>query len=113
MKRLSKLVALEEGDLMIDEYGPYVQMSTLGEQMAACYQTDTNLLLEPHLAHYMDEVEINIAADSFNHVGFLNNITSRLQVTLTATTNPRRREFLQAVVASLQQRIHRHSLDVA
>lgn len=72
---------------MIDEYGPYVQMSTLGEQMAACYQTDANLLLEPHLAHYMDEVEVNIAADSFNHVGFLNNITSRLQVTLTATTN--------------------------
>ncbi|MGV2066303.1 MULTISPECIES: hypothetical protein [Agrobacterium] len=98
---------------MIDEYGPYVQMSTLGEQMAACYQTNTNLVLEPHLAHYMDEVEINIAADSFNHVGFLNNITSRLQVTLTATTNPRRREFLQAVVVSLQERIHRHSLNVA
>ncbi len=48
---------------MIDEYGPYVQMSTLGERMAACYQTDNNLALEPHLAHYMDEVEVNIAAD--------------------------------------------------
>jgi len=94
---------------MIDEYGPYVQMSTLGEQMAACYQTDANLALEPHLAHYMDEV----AADSFNHVGFLNRISSRLQVTLAATTNQRRREFLQAVVASLQERIDRHSFDVA
>ncbi|WP_209788357.1 hypothetical protein [Agrobacterium tumefaciens] len=98
---------------MIDEYGPYVQVSTLGEQMAACYQADANLVLEPHLAHYMDEVEVNIAADSFNHVGFLNRIRSRLQVTLTATTNPRRREFLQAVVASLQERIDRHSFDVA
>ena len=67
---------------MIDEYGPYVQMSTLGEQMAACYQTDANLALEPHLAHYMDEVEVNIAADSFNHVGFLNRISSRLSIRL-------------------------------
>lgn len=98
---------------MIDEYGPYVQMSTLGEQMAACYQTDGNLALEPHLAHYMDEVEINIAADSFNHLGFLNRICSRLKVALAAATNPRRREFLQAVVASLQERIDRHSFDVA
>ncbi|MCW8058884.1 MULTISPECIES: hypothetical protein [Agrobacterium] len=98
---------------MIDEYGPYAQVSTLGEQMAACYQTDANLVLEPHLAHYMDEVEVNIAADSFNHVGFLNRIRSRLQITLTATTNPRRREFLQAVVAALQERIDRHSFDVA
>jgi len=113
MRRLSKWVARDEGDLMIDEYGPYVQMSTLGEQMAACYQTDANLALETHLAHYMDEVEVNIAADSFNHVGFLNRISSRLQVTLAATTNQRRREFLQAVVASLQERIDRHSFDVA
>ncbi|OAE49648.1 hypothetical protein [Agrobacterium tumefaciens] len=98
---------------MIDEYGPYVQMSTLGERMAACYQTDNNLALEPHLAHYMDEVEVNIAADRFDHLGFLNRISSRLQVTLAATTNGRRREFLEAVIASLKDRIDSHSLNVA
>lgn len=98
---------------MIDEYGPYVQMGTLAEQMASHYQKDANLALEPHLSHYMDEVEVNIAADRFDHVGFMKNIHDRLEATLAKTLNARAREFLQAVLAALQDRIDRHSFDVA
>ncbi|MCZ7908562.1 hypothetical protein O9X94_04515 [Agrobacterium leguminum] len=98
---------------MIDEYGPYVQMGTLAEQMATRYQMDANLELGPHLSHYMEEVEVNIKADSFNHVGFMNRIRDRLTISLAATADPRRREFLHAVVISLQERIDSHSLDVA
>jgi len=98
---------------MINEYGPYVQMGTLAEQMATRYRMDPNLALEPHLLHYMEEVEVNIAADSFDHVGFMDKILSRLEMTLAKTVDPRCREFLHAVVAALQERIDRHSLDVA
>ncbi|WCJ63295.1 hypothetical protein [Agrobacterium tumefaciens] len=98
---------------MIDEYGPYTQMATLAEQMASHYQTDANLELGPHLAHYMDEVEINICAHRFDHMGFMEKIRARLTTTLEKTTAPRRREFLLAVVIALQERINRHSLDVA
>ncbi|NSX87614.1 hypothetical protein G6L86_18580 [Agrobacterium tumefaciens] len=98
---------------MINEYGPYLPMSTLGERMAAPYQMDANLALESHLTHYMDEVEVNIAADTFDHVGFMNKISGQLQVKLAATADSRRREFLQAIVSSLQERIRRHSLDIA
>lgn len=98
---------------MIDEYGPHAQMGTLAEQMASHYQMDANLDLGAHLSHYMDEVEVNISADSFDHVGFMNRISARLTMALAKTTAPRRREFLQAVVAALQERIDRYSLDVA
>ncbi|UXT48384.1 hypothetical protein FY136_03715 [Agrobacterium tumefaciens] len=98
---------------MIDEYGPHVQMGTLAEQMAARYQMDANLELGPHLSHYMEEVEVNISADSFDHVGFMDRICGRLTMTLATAAAPRRREFLQAVVVALQERIDRHSLDVA
>lgn len=76
---------------MIDEYGPYVQMGTLAEQMATRYQMDANLELESHLSHYMDEVEVNIAADRFDHVGFMNKIRGRLTMTLATAAEPRRR----------------------
>ncbi|MCZ7463354.1 MULTISPECIES: hypothetical protein [Rhizobium/Agrobacterium group] len=98
---------------MIDEYGPYVQMGTLAEQMATRFQMDANLELGSHLSHYMDEVEVNIAADRFDHVGFMNKIRGRLTMTLATAAEPRRREFLHAVVVALQERIDRHSLDVA
>lgn len=98
---------------MIDEYGPYTQMATLAEQMASHYQTDANLELDSHLAHYMDEVEINICAHRFDHLGFMEKIRERLTTTLEKTTAPRCREFLLAVVVALQERIDRHSLNVA
>lgn len=76
-QHLSKMLTPDEGDRMINEYGPYVQMGTLAEQMATRYRMDPNLALEPHLLHYMEEVEVNIAADSFDHVGFMDKIRSR------------------------------------
>lgn len=98
---------------MIDQYGPHVQMGTLAEQMAARYQKDTNLELESHLALYMEEVEVNIKADSFDHIGFMNKISGRLTTTLAGTIDPRRRDFLQAVLIALQDRVDRHPFDVA
>lgn len=93
---------------MSDKYGPYVQMGILAERMAAHFQMDTNLVLEAHLAHYMDEVEVNIAAHSFDHVGFMERIRDRLETALQATSELRRSEFLQAAVARLRDRIDRH-----
>ncbi|MDQ1184935.1 hypothetical protein [Agrobacterium larrymoorei] len=98
---------------MINEFGPYAQMATLGEQMANRYQMDENLELGPHLAHYMEEVEVNIAADRFNHVGFMEKILERLKSTPEATDERRRQEFLQAVSVALQERIDRTSREVA
>lgn len=95
---------------MNDEYGPHRQMGTLGEQMAKSYQTDANLELEPHLSHYMEEVEVNIAADRFNHVGFMEKILGRLQTTLAGNVSPRAKEFLEAAVSALQKRIERQQI---
>ncbi|MFK0383698.1 hypothetical protein [Agrobacterium sp. NPDC090273] len=95
---------------MSNQCGPYVQMGTLAEQMAGRYQMDANLALDSHLSHYMDEVAVNVAADSFDHVGFMNNIRDRLKLTLASTISPRRREFLDAVVIALQERIDRYPL---
>lgn len=92
---------------MSEGCGPYRQMGILGEQMARSYQVDPNLELGPHLSHYMDEVEVNIAADRFDHVGFMQRIHDRLQTKLTATAEPRAVEFLEAVVSALQGRIDR------
>ncbi len=93
---------------MSEMYGPHVQMGTLAERMAAHYQTDANLELGPHLSHYMEEVEINIAAYSFDHVGFMSKIHDRLEKALSATSGVRHDEFLHAVVAALRERIDRH-----
>lgn len=92
------------------EFGPHRQMGTLAERMAHRYQLDKKLELEPHLAHYMDEVEVNIASDAFNHVGFMEKITGQLQTTLTATADPRAREFVEAVVGALEKRIEREHI---
>lgn len=93
---------------MSDRYGPYAQMGILAERMASHYQTDPNLELASHLAHYMEEVEVNIAAHSFDHEGFMQRICDRLETTLLSISNPRRIEFLQAVITALRNRIRRH-----
>jgi hypothetical protein len=74
-------------------------MGTLAERMAAHYQTDANLELGPHLAHYMEEV--------------VTNIHDRLEKTLSAPSGVRHDAFLQAVVASLRDRIDRHNVVAA
>lgn len=93
---------------MSETYGPHAQMGTLAERMAAHYQRDSNLELGPHLSHYMEEVEVNIAAHSFDHVGFMNKIHDRLEKTLVETSHTRRNEFLHAVVGALRGRIDRY-----
>jgi hypothetical protein len=90
---------------MSAEYGPYVQMGKLAQQMAIQYQKDTNLALEPLLAHFMDEVEVNVASDAYNHSGFMNKICDPLKLAAEVAVAPRRKEFLEAVVGALQQRV--------
>jgi hypothetical protein len=92
---------------MTDNFGPYAQMGRLAEHMAACYQTDPNLQLEPHLMHFMEEVEVNITASDFDHAGFMKKIHNRLEMALPASADLRRKEFLHAVVVALQQRMER------
>jgi hypothetical protein len=81
--------------------------------MAAHYQTDANLELGLHLAHYMEEVEVNISAHSFDHVGFMSQIHDRLEKTLSAPSGVRHDAFLQAVVAALRDRMDRHNVVAA
>ena len=88
---------------MTMELGPHVQMATLAERMATCYQPDVNLALKPLLAHYMDEVEINIASDRFNHLGFINRIRTSLALAAPSAA-ARRSEFLHAVIVALEKR---------
>ncbi len=92
---------------MSAEFGPYIQMCTLAQQMAAQYQKDANLALAPFLKHFMDEVEVNVAADAFNHLGFMEKIRDPVELGAENTSDPRRKEFLQALAAALDERIHR------
>ncbi len=98
---------------MNDRCGPYVQMGILAERMAAMYQMDKNLELAPHLLHYMDEVEVNIASDSFDHAGFMTKIRARVEADSHQAVEPRRREFLQAVSSAMSERIERQSANLA
>jgi hypothetical protein len=93
---------------MSAEFGPYVQMCTLAQQMAVQYQKDTNLALAPFLKHFMDEVEVNVAADSFNHLGFMQKIREPVELGAEKASDARRKEFLQALAAALRERIQRH-----
>ena len=90
---------------MSAELGPYVQMGKLAQQMAIHYEKDENLSLETHLAHFLDEVEVNVASDKFDHEGFVSRICASLKMAAEKTANARRREFLQALVDKLQSRL--------
>ncbi len=94
---------------MSAEFGPYVQMRKLAQQMAIQYQKDTNLSLTPLLAHFMDEVEVNVASDEYDHSGFMEKIREPLKVDAEMTLDDRRREFLSAVAEALHTRIESHS----
>lgn len=87
------------------EFGPYVQMRKLAQQMAIQYQKDKNLVLEPLLAHFMDEVEVNVASDKYDHAGFMEKIREPLTHDAIVTLDDRRKEFLQAVAEALRERI--------
>jgi hypothetical protein len=92
---------------MSAEYGPHVQMCTLARQMAVQYQKDENLALAPFLKHFMDEVEVNVAADTFNHLGFMEKILDPVELGAENTSDARRKEFLQALASALHERIQR------
>jgi hypothetical protein len=90
---------------MSAEFGPYVQMRKLAQQLAIHYQKDANLTLSPLLAHFMDEVEVNVASDVYDHAGFMEKIREPLTVDAGMTLDDRRREFLSAVAEALHHRI--------
>lgn len=92
---------------MSAEFGPYVQMRKLAQQMAIQYQKDKNLSLEPLLAHFMEEVEVNLASDRYDHAGFMERIRGPLDTDAEMTLDIRRKEFLHAVADALQERIRR------
>jgi hypothetical protein len=90
-------------------FGPFVQMGKLAEYMAQSYQMDRHLALQPLIAHFMEEVDINIASDTFDHTGFMNHLRRRLEASAETATDPRRQEFLQGVVSCLLKRIEQTS----
>jgi hypothetical protein len=90
---------------MSAQFGPYVQMGKIAQQMAVQYQKDTKLALDPLVAHFMDEVEVNVTSDKFDHLGFMEKIRGSLASAAEIATAPRRLEFLQAVVHALDERI--------
>lgn len=92
---------------MSAEYGPYVQMCTLAQQMAVQYQKDTNLALAPFLKHFMNEVEVNVAADTFDHLGFMEKIRDPVELGAEKASDARRKQFLEALASALNERIHR------
>lgn len=94
---------------MTTEFGPYVQMRKLAQQMAIQYQKDADLALTPLLAHFMDEVEVNVASDRFDHSGFMEKIRAPLTLDAEVTLDPRRKEFLNAIASALEERIQRES----
>lgn len=94
---------------MSTEFGPYIQMRKLAQQMAIQYQKAPDIDLAPLLAHFMDEVEVNVASDRFDHSGFMERIRAPLTLDADVTLDHRRTEFLKAVADALEERIQRES----
>ena len=94
---------------MSAKLGPHVQMAKLGREMALRYEKDKNLELEPLLVHYLDEDEVNIASDTFDHLGFMASIRDELQPG-ALVVDGRRREFLRAAAEALDERAQRNDL---
>jgi hypothetical protein len=90
---------------MTAQFGPYIQMRKLAQQMAIQFQKDPDIDLAPLLAHFMDEVEVNVASDRFDHSGFMEKIRAPLTLDAEVTLDQRRKEFLKAVADALQERI--------
>jgi len=90
---------------MSDHFGPYVQMGNLAKQMAANYQADPGLKLQPLVKHFMQEVDVNIASDTFDHSGFLERIVLPLEAASFSAVDDRDIEFLEAVITALHDRL--------
>jgi hypothetical protein len=93
---------------MSAKLGPYVQMVKLAREMALRYEKDRNLTLGPLLSHYLDEVDINIASDTFDHRGFMECIRDDLRPELHTAPDCRRTAFLKAAADGLDVRVERH-----
>lgn len=83
--------------------GPYVQMVKLAQQMALMYQADRNLDLGSLVAHYAEEVEVNVRSDVFDHLGFIDRIRDELSREAGFVGDSRRSEYLKAVVTALHR----------
>lgn len=81
--------------------GPYVQMVKLAQQMALMYHADRNLDLGSLVSHYVEEVEVNVRSDAFDHLGFIERIRDELSSEAGLAGNSRRGEYLEAVVTAL------------
>lgn len=55
----------------------------------------------------MEEVEVNVASDKFDHAGFMEKIREPLAHDAEVTLDDRRKEFLKAVAFALRERIQR------
>ena len=95
---------------MNSKLGPHVQMVKLAREMALRYDKDRNLALDPLLSHYLDEVDINIASDTFDHRGFMESIRDDIRPAAPAAADCRRTAFLQAAADGLDTRVERHGL---
>lgn len=96
---------------MSAKLGPHVQMVKLAREMALRYEKDRNLALGPFLSHYLDEVDVNIASDTFDHLGFMESIRAELQPKNLADADDRRTAFLRAAAEALDARAERHELE--
>lgn len=96
---------------MSAKLGPYVQMVKLAREMALRYDKDKNLALTPLLSHYLDEVEINIASDAFDHRGFMTSIRNDIHPEASNSADDRRSEFLRAAAKALDERVEKHELE--
>ncbi len=90
---------------MSEQFGPYMQVGKLAEQMAAAYRADAGLQLAPLVSHFMEEVDVKISSDTFDHAGFLERIKLPLEAASFSAVNDRQIEFLEAVIAALADRL--------
>lgn len=86
---------------MTASLGPYVQMIKLAQTMASVCQADRNLDLTLLVSHYLEEVEVNIRSDAFDHLGFVGRIRDALVGEAAISGDGRRGDYLRAVVEAL------------
>ncbi len=84
--------------------GPHLQMAELARHLALMYEADKNLDLGQLVSHYVDEVDVNVQSDVFDHSSFVGRIRDGLAAEATLAGDCRRRDYLLAVVEALDGR---------
>jgi hypothetical protein len=77
-------------------------MIKLAQTMASVCEADRNLDLALLVAHYIDEVEVNVQSDAFDHLGFVESIRDALATEARRAGDDRGGDYLRAVVDALQ-----------